>query len=446
MTASQFQNSSARPSNSNGNKYSAEVSRYFERFGFCGRQIHTPPARDLGIVVVIPCFDEPNLISSLESIHACEAPECSIEVIVIINSSENAAADVVWRNEETRRAAEEWVKTRASDRLQYHILSFPNLPAKKAGVGLARKIGMDEALRRFDSIGNPEGVIACFDADCVCEANYLTSIKRFFREHPRSPGCSIYFEHPLDGPEAQSIYEAITLYELHLRYYVEALRWARFPHAYHTIGSSMAVRARIYQEQGGMNKRQAGEDFYFLHKVIPLGAFGELNRTRIVASPRASHRVPFGTGKAVREILDSGTSGGLETYPLAAFGEMKDLFALVPRLFKEDQPANLSELMSEFLALNGWEERLAELRANTRSAEAFEKRFFRWFDGFLAMKYIHYARDNRHGPGNLVESAAHLFEWQTGAAHARANPRELLLAYRDLQRSSARAVSNSSLW
>jgi hypothetical protein len=118
---------------------------------------------------------------------------------------------------------------------------------------------------------------------------------------------------------------------------------------------------------------------------------------------------------------------------------MKGFFTLVPRLFKEDQaPANLSELMSEFLALNGWEQRLAELRSNTRSAEAFEKRFFRWFDGFLAMKYIHYARDTRHGPGNLPETAARLLEWQTGAAHVPADARDLLLAYRQLQRSIRR--------
>ena len=89
--------------------------------------------------------------------------------------------------------------------------------------------------------------------------------------NPRSPGCSIYFEHPLHGPLEPKVYEAIAAYELHLRYYVQALRYAAFPYAHHTIGSSMAVRADAYAKQGGMNKRQAGEDFYFLHKIIPLG-------------------------------------------------------------------------------------------------------------------------------------------------------------------------------
>src|SRR4029434_9989987 len=99
------------------------------------------------------------------------------------------------------------------------------------------------------------------------------------------------------------IYKAIAAYELHLRYYLQALRTAGFPHGYHTIGSSMAVRARTYMEQGGMNRRQAGEDFYFLHKLIPLGGFTELNSTTVYPLPRPSNRVPFGTGRAVSEWL-----------------------------------------------------------------------------------------------------------------------------------------------
>ena len=43
------------------------------------------------------------------------------------------------------------------------------------GVGLARKTGMDEAVRRFDIINNPEGVILSLDADCTVEHNYFVS-------------------------------------------------------------------------------------------------------------------------------------------------------------------------------------------------------------------------------------------------------------------------------
>ena len=93
----------------------------------------------------------------------------------------------------------------------------------------------------------------------------------------------------------------------------------------------MAVRADIYAGQGGMNKRQ-GEDFrIFLHKIIPLGQFGEINNTRVIASPRPSARVPFGTGKAVREFLDNGR---IESYPLAAFEDLKVFFLIRCRIFQ----------------------------------------------------------------------------------------------------------------
>ena len=65
--------------------------------------------------------------------------------------------------------------------------------------------------------------------------------------------------------------EAIMKYELYLRYYRLALEYTGHPHAYHCIGSAFAVRTLDYVAQGGMNKRQAGEDFYFLQKLIATG-------------------------------------------------------------------------------------------------------------------------------------------------------------------------------
>src|ERR1043166_2188888 len=54
-----------------------EIDPYFERFGYCERQIVDPPAPDLGLVVVIPCFNEPDLLASLDSLRRCEHPACA---------------------------------------------------------------------------------------------------------------------------------------------------------------------------------------------------------------------------------------------------------------------------------------------------------------------------------------------------------------------------------
>ena len=388
-----------------------ETDLYFRRFGFCDRQIASPPEPDLGIVVVIPCFNEPDLIGSLESLWLCQRPECSVEVIAVVNSPAGCGEEIRWQNQATLKIAAEWIAQHRHPRLAFHTLHFPGLPAKQAGVGLARKIGMDEALSRFDDAGRPEGIIVGYDADCRCETNYLTALERHFQENPQSRGCSIYFEHPLRGPLSWQVYGAIAAYELHLRYYIQGLRYAGFPHAHHTLGSCMAVRADAYRKQGGMNRRKAGEDFYFLHKIVPLGTFTELTSTAVYPSPRSSDRVPFGTGKAVRDML-SGRQ--IKTYPLEAFLDLKQLVERVPEMYRGGKEGNWETLadlplsVRGFLAKEQFTDVLAEICENTSSEAAFRKRFFRKFDGFRAMKFIHHARDCFYGEGVVEEQATRL--------------------------------------
>jgi glycosyltransferase involved in cell wall biosynthesis len=419
---------------------SAAVRNYFKRFGLGARRIPEPPHSELEYIVVIPCFNEPALNLSLDCLWHCLRPPGAVEVIVVLNSSEDDAAPVIQQNEETLRAAKSWIAEHQDSRFCFHLLDCRNLPRKKAGVGLARKIGMDEALRRFDDLERLSGIILCFDADCACDPNYLSAIGEYFAGNPSSPGCSIYFEHPLEGSEDQRIYEAATLYELHLRYYIEGLRWAGFPYAYHTIGSSMAVRAETYCKQGGMNARQAGEDFYFLHKVIPLGGFGEVNATRVVPSPRPSDRVPFGTGRAVREFLET---GAFRTYPLRAFDDLRSFFSAVPLFWEiaslQCMEASLSETITgpilNFLKAREIEPALKEIRANTSSPAAFEKRFFHWFNGFAVMKYIHFA-ESLYGGGDLPSCAGELLMRTNEKVRVVPCAKPLLMAYRDLQRFS----------
>ena len=414
---------------------------YYERYSFCDAEIATLPQPDLGLVVTIPCFNEPDLTGCLESLRICDRPKCAVEVIVVINSPIGCDSRICAENARAFKEASEFKDRHPDPRLDFHILNFPNLPRKHAGVGLARKIAMDEAARRFDAVGKPGGIVVGYDADCRCDANYLTALEEHFRKHPRSPGCSIYFEHPLEGSLEPMVYEAIAAYELHLRFYLRALRQAGFPHAYHTIGSSMAVRANVYKKQGGMNKREAGEDFYFLQKVIPLGGFTDLTETRVIPSPRPSDRVPFGTGKAVLTFLQEQKS---MTYPLEAFLDLKAFFDKVPALYAsggDPDPSvldGLSEAMQSFLKKQNLEKSLAEVRKNTSNEAAFRNRFFRWFNAFMAMKFVHHARDKYYGEREISKEAARLLANRPGAGEpsAKASTRELLQIYRALDRSA----------
>jgi len=369
--------------------------------------IHRKPSLILNTIIVIPCYDEPDLLFTLMSLQKCDAPKNDVEVIVVINDSEADSDEVKAQNQQTYNQAIHWAKMQSITKIRYHILYEDNINKKYAGVGFARKIGMDEAVHRFEKLRNKRGIIVCLDADSRCEKNYLQAIENHFASNRKTTACGIHFEHPIDGHlYEEDIYESIILYELHLRYYINAQKWAGFPHAYQTIGSSMAVRSDAYQQQGGMNRRKAGEDFYFLHKFIPLGSFTEIKTTRVIPSPRISHRVPFGTGKAVGEILENKTD--YDTYAPESFQDLKTFFGKVNLLFELQDIAPFLETLpasiAQFLIQNNFAEKLQEMQNNTSTKRNFKKRFYDWFSAFLLMKYVHFARDNYYS--NVPVAAA----------------------------------------
>ena len=381
---------------------------YFDRFNHRESELNSTVPSNLELIVVIPSHNEPDLLGSLQSLKDAFVPiGVSVEVITVINHGVNTDSDIVKQNETTTIQANQFSLENNSESITFKTIEVFDMPPKKAGVGLARKIGMDEALNRFSKI-NKDGIIVCFDADSLCESTYFEAILSHFKKHPKTPGCSIHFEHPLEGnSHTVEEYNAIILYELHLRYYKNAQQYSGLPFVFHTIGSSMAVRASAYAKQGGMNKRKAGEDFYFLNKIIQLGNFTELNATTVIPSPRISDRVPFGTGKAVGEIV-SANERSLETYNFRIFVELKAFVSEVITNNKELNASILSSLINVFMDVENLDVKIAEIAKNSNSEEAFITRFFKVFDAFLIMKYVHFSRDNFHKQVPVLDASNEL--------------------------------------
>ena len=243
------------------------MNKYFQKYGFQDIKLTQKPTDNLGLIVVIPCFNEKYITKTLNSLKDCKLSNCAVKIIVVINQYEVVSEEIKLQNEVTFKEIESW-KNQNEFEFSLDVLFEKNLPKKHAGVGLARKIGMDEAVMQFHLL-EKDGIIICLDADCEVENNYFVEIEKHFEKYPKTPGCSIKYAHPISGNDySNEIYEGIINYELHLRYYNQALRFMRVPYGFHTVGSSMAIRSSAYQKQGGMNKRKAGEDFYFLHKII----------------------------------------------------------------------------------------------------------------------------------------------------------------------------------
>ncbi|MFY0593755.1 glycosyltransferase [Roseivirga sp.] len=364
--------------------------RFAQRVAILDEAIHP----DCNMIIVIPCHNEPDLIGTLEALLACNHQTRPVEVIIVVNEkSENDHREIHEQNLKTILEFDQWKCNLKNSLIKFRLIKALDLPHKHAGVGLARKIGMDEALRRFLSI-DVDGTIVCLDADCRVSKNYLSAIEEKFGQSNANLG-EVHYEHAFQHERNEGLKKGIINYELFLRYYVEGLKSAGFPYAIQTIGSCMLVKAATYAKHGGMNKRKAGEDFYFLHKIIPHEKFKEVREATVYPSCRTSDRVPFGTGKAQQDWLDQ-TSNVYQSYDPKIFQELKSLLDSVDLFYHNDVNEvidRLSSIPKAFLSEYPYHEKIKLIKANCKSLDQFKKQFFVWFDGFLCMKFVHFVRD-----------------------------------------------------
>jgi hypothetical protein len=411
------------------------ADQYLARHNVSGR-IESHPHPGLRFIVVIPCYDEPDLLVTLDSLWSCSKPEGAIEILIVINSPVDAPEAIITRNKQTIAYVKKWADTHYHPYFRTFTTKEQCFPEKYAGPGLARKIGMDEAVLRFNRLDRPDGVILSMDADCTVKPDYFVEIERHLAREPEAQGFSVYFEHPVTGLDFDcAVYDAIAQYELHLRYYIQAIRNTGFPHAYHTVGSCFGVTVQAYVEQGGMNKRKGGEDFYFLQKVIPHGNFHEINTTCVYPSPRPSHRVPFGTGPAVWRYLLHGEE--FLTYNPVSFNALMLLFDVPEQLFQATPETVRRYLNALTIHLHSFlreefEEKIYEINANCASEPAFRKRFYRWFNMFKILKYLNFVHENHFSKQPVSQAAATLLK-NMGIPGGKGE-HELLKTYRNIQK------------
>lgn len=416
------------------------ASSYLSKHSYFKNFIVTEPVNGTALIVVIPSYNEPDVLTSVRSLYNADRPSFPVEVIIVVNSPVNPCKSIVKQNHNTVTGVRAWSRKHCNDNFMVHVIDVPPFPRKHAGAGFARKTGMDEALRRFNMLDNDRGIIVSFDADSSCDRNYFTELENCFSSTEIS-GCNIYFEHPLCGKgESSVIYRAIAEYELYLRYFVQAMRLAGFPFAFHTLGSCFAVNAKIYALQGGMNRRKAGEDFYFLHKIIPLGNFTELNSTRVMPSSRVSDRVPFGTGATMKRLTENNLQV-FRTYPLQSFDELANIFSSVTHLFGADEKKisnivqDLPECLSNYLKKNDFINNVIQMNVHSAAMNTFRKRFFTWFNAFRLLKFLNYARDNCRDDEPVSQNAADLLA-RFGVHHSEKDKDKLLFTLRKIQKNT----------
>lgn len=361
--------------------------------------------------IVIPSLAEsasvPLLLDSLSK--DSSLPQTGLAVIFVVNNRLDAAAEEKEDNLATLRLLE----SRRGD------LPFPlgivdaatpglELPLKNGGVGLARKLGHDLLLPYLD-FNSTDPVIISLDADTLVKPGYAGAIMAHFSSSVAG-GAVIPFEHLQADGERES--RAIERYELFLRCYVAGLLFAGSPYAFHTVGSAMACRASAYLKCGGMNRRRAGEDFYFLQSLAKTSGVDRVIGTTVYPSPRRSDRVPFGTGRAMGMMLDD-EPNSIQFYRphcyliLKAWLEiaMNGCMTRSAALVAEGQA--LSAALGDFLAEQKFAAAWQGFLGQHATEESLKSAFHGWFDAFRTMKLFHYLVERdwpRAEPGEILGS------------------------------------------
>jgi len=383
------------------------LQRYLERHIEQGLPNAPGEADRWKYVLVIPAYDEaPQLLQTLSLLNA-DGP---ILVIVVlnrpdsnpdsqINSALRGAISKLERCDDNAHKADSIYHLNNSTDIFCYDMERLRGPAPSAqGVGLARKIGCDIALlwQSQDAISGEW--ICSTDADALLPLDYFSRLKEF-----DDYSTAVYpFVH-MPGSSLE-INRATALYEIRLHQYVLGLEYAQSPYAFHTLGSCIAVKGRHYVQVRGYPKRSGGEDFYMLNKLAKLGPISRLSGECIALQSRASHRVPFGTGPAVRKIMENNNDNFLFYHP-QVFEGLRVLLLVVKKV--REQPLDelphlllaaglgkrLAHTAAEVLLAMGIAKALKHCRKHGKSEEQFLRHFHQWFDGFRTLKFIHGLRD-----------------------------------------------------
>ena len=352
--------------------------------------------------VVIPCFDEqPEFVYRFISGHLAK----NNLLILVINEPETLfhpceknrlltqalceTMVVSAKFENLTLLSKESTEKHAHVLLVNHYSESLRLPEKK-GVGLARKIGCDLAVQLFNMGKIKSPWIYSTDADAFLPDNY------FDQNVSPSASAKVFNFHHIQCDTQVS--QATQLYEQSIKYYQQGLLWAKSPYAFYTLGSTLAVHAEYYCQVRGFPTRSAGEDFYLLNKLAKVGHIEFAHHINIEIEARTSERVPFGTGPAVKKIME-----GLDQekeycyYNPLIFVTLKTLLSAVTELANNtDYFAQLPPTIQATLTSLGFHKFETHAKKQCKNEKQFVKSFHDWFDAFMTLKFVHTLQQNEY--------------------------------------------------
>ena len=365
------------------------ISTYLKKRGISGPwKIEPLINRTFNQAIVIPAYAELEFLPlTIESINQ-NKPELLNQtlVVVVVNNANNSPQSIKANNQLTIQKINEnnyqftlAVVDAASPGLE--------LPLKHAGVGLTRKIGMDLALSHLTS---PQSLIFCTDADTQVSPDYLSKVKQYFKSHNASAAV-IGFRHLESSDIANNDY--IEQYEKFLKTTAEKMQRAGSPYGYIAMGSTMVCTAESYCAVGGMPRKKATEDFYFLQELTKYCGVHNIPDILVFPSSRPISRVHLGTGFRMEQMQKGFDITNLY-YSDDAYRYLSKWLQLGGHAWEKSLNDLLKDIKSihpnliGFLKIEGIETIWSKIQNNAPSELHFKEQFHRWFDGLKTIRFL----------------------------------------------------------
>ncbi|KQM13092.1 glycosyl transferase family 2 [Novosphingobium sp. Leaf2] len=262
----------------------------------------------MDICVCIPARDEAQRLPVLLAALAQQSVPGTIPVAIALNNTTDDSRAVII---EARSAYSGRLDIRVSD------VTFP--PAL-AHAGSARRLAMDAGLAVLGSAAT--GVLVSTDADTRPPTQWLEAIGRAFARGADLVGGRIVIDRSEPVPDTvtalcrtwDAYWQAVRAIEDDL----DPVPWNPPPrHGDHT-GASLAIRASLYRQCGGVPLRRTGEDRALVAAAVACG--GRLAHPVDVfthVSPRREGRADGGMAAAMQEmheLADKGTAPCAPSY------------------------------------------------------------------------------------------------------------------------------------
>ena len=364
------------------------INLYLKKRGVKGPWKLSPnPIHKFKNIVIIPAYAElEHIDDTLDSLSQCEVDSFDeTMVVVVVNNEADAPSHIIDNNQQSLLNI-----TKRKDLFYVAVIDASSegmsISKKHAGVGMARKIGMDLALE----FANPETLLFCLDADSLVAPTYFREIQAHFNS-TESVAAVVGFSHiKNENPELEI---AIRQYEAFLRMTAMKLKDAGSPFGYVAMGSTIICRAHGYASIGGMPRRKATEDFYFLQAFAKFRGVTEIKAILVYPSSRESERVYLGTGFRISQAKKGEDLREL-AYPNEAFKILKEWLTIASSGYSEDINKILTTVQKLDLLLHDYllEENINEiwnpLRESSPSEAHFQKQFHRWFDALKTHRLL----------------------------------------------------------